>query len=75
MSRVLSRRDAAQQAMNGETRPQGQERNAGRIAAVSVVVPHYGDPAPALALIAQLRAQAGAPALQLIVSDDCSPQP
>lgn len=40
---------------------------------VSIVVPHYGDPAPALALVEQLRAHA--PECQLIVVDDCSPEP
>lgn len=42
---------------------------------VSVVVPHYGDPAPALALLDALRGQAGAPSLQVIVVDDASPVP
>lgn len=50
---------------------------------VSVVVPHYGDPAPTLALLAQLAGQT-APLdpstghdlpIQVIVSDDASPQP
>ncbi|MBK8731423.1 MAG: glycosyltransferase family 2 protein [Actinomycetales bacterium] len=50
---------------------------------VSVVIPHYGDPAPTLDLLAQLADQA-APLdsttgdelpIQLIVSDDASPQP
>ncbi|MGN8026979.1 glycosyltransferase family 2 protein [Microbacterium sp. 22242] len=48
---------------------------AGRAAAVSVVVPHHGDPAPTRALIAALRAQTAAPPLQLIVVDDASPEP
>jgi N-acetylglucosaminyl-diphospho-decaprenol L-rhamnosyltransferase len=44
--------------------------------ALSVVVPHYGDPAPALALLAALERQRGdLAALQLIVSDDASPSP
>ncbi|MBM6404311.1 glycosyltransferase family 2 protein [Phycicoccus sp. CSK15P-2] len=42
---------------------------------VTVVVPHYGDPAPALGTIAALRAQEGAPTLQLVVVDDLSPVP
>ena len=41
---------------------------------VSVVIPHYGDSAPTLVLLDQLRAQDGAE-LQLIVADDCSPIP
>jgi len=50
---------------------------------ISVVIPHYGDPAPTLALLAQLAGQtvpldpttgADLP-LQVIVSDDASPQP
>lgn len=50
---------------------------------VSVVIPHYGDPAPTLDLLAQLADQAapldsvtGDPLpVQLVVSDDASPQP
>jgi N-acetylglucosaminyl-diphospho-decaprenol L-rhamnosyltransferase len=50
---------------------------------VSVVIPHYGDPAPTLDLLAQLADQVAPldPAtsdelpIQLVVSDDCSPQP
>ena len=42
---------------------------------ISVVVPHYGDPAPALALLDALRTQVDAPPLQLIVVDDASPDP
>lgn len=41
--------------------------------AVSVVIPHYGDPAPALALIDMLQAQVDAPHLQVVVVDDASP--
>ena len=37
--------------------------------AVSVVVPHYGDPASAVALLEQLRDQQGVE-LELVVSDD-----
>ncbi|MCW2834718.1 MAG: glycosyltransferase family 2 protein [Nocardioides sp.] len=40
---------------------------------VSIVIPHYGDPAPALALIAQLRAADTRVPVQIIVSDDASP--
>lgn len=39
---------------------------------VSIVIPFYGDPAPTLALIQQLRAQEGA-SVQIIVADDASP--
>lgn len=49
-------------------------RDADRSAAVSVVIPHYGDPGPTSTLIAQLRGQLRAPVLQIIVADDCSPQ-
>ena len=41
---------------------------------VSVVVPHYGDPAPTLALVEQLRAQRDAD-LDVVVVDDASPEP
>jgi N-acetylglucosaminyl-diphospho-decaprenol L-rhamnosyltransferase len=46
------------------------------VTGVSVVIPHYGDPGPTLALIEMLRDQE-APGLrvQLIVSDDHSPDP
>ncbi|GAA1916974.1 glycosyltransferase family 2 protein [Nocardioides hwasunensis] len=40
---------------------------------VSVVVPHYGDPTPTLALLAQLAAQTHP--VQVVVADDCSPAP
>jgi GT2 family glycosyltransferase len=40
---------------------------------VSVVIPHYGDPAPTLELVRQLAAQTY-PA-QLVVADDASPSP
>lgn len=43
--------------------------------AVSVIVPHYGDPAPALALIESLHSQKDARVMQLVVVDDCSPVP
>lgn len=42
---------------------------------VTVVVPHYGDPRPASALIKALQVQEGTGALQLVVVDDCSPVP
>ena len=43
---------------------------------LSVVIPHYGDPAPALALLSMLDEQRDTvPELQLIVSDDASPTP
>lgn len=41
--------------------------------AVSVVVPHYGDPAPTLALVEQLRAQTHP--VEVVVADDASPTP
>jgi GT2 family glycosyltransferase len=41
--------------------------------AVTIVIPHYGDPAPTLALVRQLSAQTH-PA-RLIVADDASPTP
>ncbi|MBO0981009.1 glycosyltransferase family 2 protein [Microbacterium sp. SD291] len=64
--------------MTGE-RPVGGEGvgtpGAARIEAISVVIPHYGDPAHAQALIARLRDQTDAPEIQVIVVDDASPQP
>ena len=43
---------------------------------LSVVIPHYGDPAPAIALLSSLEGQRHAVSdLQLIVSDDASPSP
>lgn len=42
---------------------------------VTAIVPHYGDPAPAAALIEALQVQEGAGPLQLVVVDDCSPLP
>jgi len=41
---------------------------------VSIVIPHYGDATPTLALVAQLLPQIGRDH-QLIVADDCSPTP
>lgn len=43
--------------------------------ATSVVIPHYGDPTPTLALLRQLASQEGGGALELIVVDDHSPDP
>ena len=48
--------------------------NTPAVPAVSVVVPHYGDPANALAVVARLAAQRGI-ALEVIVADDASPDP
>ena len=42
---------------------------------VSVVVPHYGDPAPTRALLDALLAQGGPDDVQLIVADDASEPP
>lgn len=42
---------------------------------ISAIIPHYGDSEPTQALIAQLEAQLGAPDIEIIVSDDCSPSP
>ena len=42
---------------------------------VSVVVPHYGSPAPAVALLHTLQRQRTSRRLQLIVADDASPEP
>ncbi|QHF22022.1 glycosyltransferase [Rathayibacter sp. VKM Ac-2762] len=42
---------------------------------VSVVIPHYGDPAPALALVERLRSQESPSALEIVVVDDASPIP
>lgn len=44
-------------------------------AGVSIVIPHYGDPALALHVVECLRAQSTDRELQLIVSDDASPVP
>lgn len=41
---------------------------------ISIVVPHYGDPTHAAQLLKQLIVQAGAPAFEIIVVDDCSPR-
>ena len=42
---------------------------------VTVVVPHHGDPAPTLATIGDLRAQVTDLAVDVVVVDDCSPEP
>lgn len=44
---------------------------------VTVVIAHYGPPAPAQRLVTDLLHQQGLPAdqLQVVVSDDCSPEP
>ncbi|MFL6153821.1 MAG: glycosyltransferase family 2 protein [Ornithinibacter sp.] len=42
---------------------------------VSVVIPHHGDPAPTLAALADLRGQHTTRPLELVVVDDCSPEP
>ena len=41
---------------------------------LSIVIPHYGDAAPSLALVAHLLPQFG-PGDELVVADDCSPTP
>jgi len=43
--------------------------------ALSVVVPHYGHPAPTRALLVALAAQEECPSLQVVVVDDASPTP
>lgn len=43
--------------------------------ALSVLIPHYGDPAPTQALIRQILDQRDVSSLEIIVSDDNSPQP
>ncbi|MBM7051413.1 glycosyltransferase family 2 protein [Rothia sp. ZJ1223] len=42
---------------------------------VSAVIPFYGDPTDTLALIEQLQRQRDSVEMEIIVSDDCSPQP
>ena len=42
---------------------------------VTVVVPHYGDPGPTLRTIEDLRRQATARTVEVVVVDDCSPAP
>ncbi|WP_026926307.1 glycosyltransferase family 2 protein [Granulicoccus phenolivorans] len=45
------------------------------MASVSVVIPHFGDPAPTQELVRQLLAQQDSPIVEIIVSDDHSPTP
>lgn len=52
----------------------GRDKLDQKILGISVVVPHYGDPAHALNLVDLLRQQIDAPVLEIIVVDDCSPQ-
>ena len=42
---------------------------------VTVVVPHHGDPTPTLATIGDLLGQATDCAVEVVVVDDCSPEP
>lgn len=42
---------------------------------VSIVVPHHGDPAPTLALLAQLARQRDDSIAEVVVADDASPTP
>ncbi|MEE8868770.1 MAG: glycosyltransferase family 2 protein [Acidipropionibacterium acidipropionici] len=42
---------------------------------LSVVIPHYGDPEPTLALVESLRRQRGAGDFEIVIADDCSPYP
>ena len=44
-------------------------------AAVTVVIPHYGDPAPTLALVDRLLTDPGDALAAVVVSDDASPTP
>ena len=44
-------------------------------ASVTVVIPHYGDPAPTLALVDRLLADPGDALAAVVVSDDASPTP
>lgn len=45
------------------------------VPSVSVIVPHYGDPAPAVELVEALQHQQGDIAAQIVVCDDHSPEP
>jgi N-acetylglucosaminyl-diphospho-decaprenol L-rhamnosyltransferase len=42
---------------------------------VTIVVPHHGDPAPTRATVADLLAQVTTRYLEVVVVDDCSPEP
>lgn len=44
-------------------------------AAVTVVIPHYGDPAPTLGLVDRLLTDPGDALAAVVVSDDASPTP
>lgn len=44
------------------------------MAGISIVIPHYGAPGPTAALVGALLSQAGAAMVEVIVSDDASPQ-
>ncbi len=46
-----------------------------RDAGVSVIVPHFGDPHPTLALLGDLRAQRTDRRVEVVVVDDASPEP
>ena len=43
------------------------------VPAISVIIPHFGDPEPTLSLLQSLKNQIGVEALQIIVVDDASP--
>lgn len=45
------------------------------ITGISAIIPHYGNPDFALKIVEKLKQQVDAPPLEIIVSDDCSPQP
>jgi N-acetylglucosaminyl-diphospho-decaprenol L-rhamnosyltransferase len=42
---------------------------------VSIVIPHYGDPAPTLQALQDIAGQQTAATVEVIVADDCSPRP
>lgn len=50
-------------------------RGKGTADRISVVVPHYGDPAPTLRLVRSLEKQESIQPARIIVSDDASPMP
>lgn len=52
-----------------------EKAHASPSARVSVVIPHYGDPAPTAVLVDALRSDAGATLGEIIVVDDASPEP
>ncbi|WCC80120.1 glycosyltransferase [Cutibacterium equinum] len=45
------------------------------VPSVSVVIPHYGEVGPTMSVVRDLMAQEGATSFEIIVSDDCSPEP